>query len=106
MVKWAILILLLLLAFGKQLMGYLGLDCSCENPGGGTEQDPHTDQGGQIALPGDGIVTQQKQIDVELYQRSQDQDVTLMTEQSLAKEFFPGTQTLELTQTSYVKNVI
>lgn len=96
MVKWTVLILLLLLAFGKQIMAFLGIGCSCENPG-------ETDLGGEINLPDQEISAKQTTVDVELYQRAEDQDVQFLSDQELVKQFFPGTQTLELTTLSYDK---
>lgn len=106
MIKWTVLILLLLLAFGKKIMTALGMDCACESYQNGGGSEPGTPGSFPGSFPNDNILTSQAEIDVELHQRAEDQDIQNLSNDMLVKKFFPGTQTLQLTQLSYDKNYI
>lgn len=102
-VQIVVIIVLLLLAFGDKIKLWFLENCSCSNPGNEGDQD--LNNGGSINPPEPNFRMDAKStnVDVELYERMEDQNVAMESDNDLIKTFFPKTGTLNLTQTNYDK---
>lgn len=96
MVKWTVLIVLLLLAFGKKIMEAMGISCGCV-------EIPKECDAGTVKLPENGIQmsAEEKIIDVEAYERAEDSDVTSFSDEKLLRSFSENGQSFHIKKLTY-----